>query len=137
MTSSEEFSNFKMLILAELKSHSEFIYLMGSIGTERFTENSDIDIAVYWSQNYDFDQLIKLKMNLENQTHRDVELISLNKIDPIYARQVIETGRLLFLNENKKGELLQWRMQKFSEYPDFKYSRKIIEDQILKRKKYV
>ncbi len=137
MTSSEEFQKFKIIILKELKNFSLFIYLMGSVGTERFTEKSDIDIAVYWIQKPDLDQIMKFQSNLENETGRDVQLIGLNEIDTIYARQVIETGRLLFLDENQKGQHLLWRAQKFSEYPDFKYSRKIIEDQILKRKKYV
>ena len=54
MTSSEKFESYKLNILNELQILSQFIYLMGSVGTERFTENSDIDIAVYWIQKPDF-----------------------------------------------------------------------------------
>lgn len=123
-------------ILAEtLADQAEFAFLMGSAETERFRPDSDIDVAVFWKETVTSEQMNFLCRNLEKKFNRDVDLISLNKIDVIFARQVLETGRLLF--NNSAGNLLKWKMEKLSEYPDFKFSRKLIEDQILKRKKYV
>ena len=118
-----------------LSGDAEFAFLMGSAETERFNADSDIDIAVFWKS-----QVTKEKINeswklLEESFQREVDLVSLNDIDVIFARQVLEKGRLLFKNED--GLLLKWKMEKLSVYPDFKASRKIIEDNILNRKKYV
>lgn len=124
-------------VISEISEKTDFIYLMGSFGTERFNDQSDLDFAVFWNVIPSFDEHIKIKSKFEDLFQRDVELVNLNKIDIIFAAQVLETGRLVYLNNLKKGEHLNWRSQKMSEYPDFKYSRKIIEDNILVRKKYV
>lgn len=118
-----------------LLEDAEFVFLMGSAETIRFNSESDIDIAVFWKKNCTPEKINSYLPILENKFNRDVDLISLNNIDVIFARQVLEKGRLLF--NKSDGLLLNWQMEKMSEYPDFKISRKIIEDNILNRKKYV
>jgi len=113
----------------------EFAYLLGSAGTDRFRDESDIDLAIYWKSPLSFSELSKIQAELEATFQRDVDLISLNAVDVIFARQVMETGRLLIVQS--PGKLLQWKTEQLSRYPDFKYSRRIIEENILKRKKYV
>ncbi len=120
----------KILIL-----DAEFAFLMGSAETKRFHAESDIDVAVFWKTSCDELKKKQYLQTLEEKFNRDVDLISLNKIDVVFARQVLETGRMLFTNSD--GFLLNWKMEQMSDYPDFKASRKIIEDNILKRKKYV
>ncbi len=137
MSTKLKFQTVIHTVLAEISDNAEFIYLMGSFGTDRFNDQSDLDFAVYWKSIPDFSEIVKLISKFEDQFQRDVELVSLNKIDIIFAAQVLETGRLIFLNESNKGAHLNWRVQKMSEYPDFKMSRKIIEENILVRKKYV
>ncbi len=132
-----EFQTVIDSVLADISDNAEFIYMMGSFGTDRFNDQSDLDFAVFWKNIPEFNELIKIKFKFEDRFQRDVELVSLNKIDIIFAAQVLETGRLVFLNESNKGEHLNWRAQKMSEYSDFKFSRKIIEENILVRKKYV
>ncbi len=123
-------------ILTEtLIQEAEFVFLMGSAETERFHAESDIDVAVFWKTSCDELKKKQCLQTLEEKFNRDVDLISLNKINVIFARQVLETGRILFTNSD--GMLLKWKMEQMSDYPDFKASRKIIEDNILKRKKYV
>ncbi len=122
-----------------LKKHltlvAEFVFLMGSSETERFHSESDIDVAVFWKSDQSDANLKNVIRNLQSELDHDLDLIVLNSIDIIFARQVLETGRLLI---NHSPEiLLKWKMQTLSSYPDFKTSRKIIEDNILKRKKYV
>lgn len=114
---------------------AEFAFLMGSAETNRFHANSDIDVAVFWKNSCTKEQINAHCQILEDKFNREVDLVSLNNIDVIFARQVLETGRLLF--NNSAGILLNWKMEKLSDYPDFKISRKIIEDNILTRKKYV
>ncbi len=118
-----------------LIQYAEFAFLMGSAETPRFNLQSDIDIAVYWKSSCNENQRNQLYRMLEEKFSREIDLISLERIDVIFARQVLETGRLLFTQSD--GFLLNWKMEQLSDYPDFKASRKIIEDNILKRKKYV
>ncbi len=122
-------------LIENLIHDAEFAFLMGSAETERFHTQSDIDVAVFWKTSCDELKKNKYLQILEEKFNRDVDLISLNKIDVIFARQVLESGRLLFTNSD--GFLLNWKTEQMSTYPDFKVSRKIIEENILKRKKYV
>lgn len=129
------FENIKNTVKEILDAKVEFSYLVGSAGTERFHDESDIDLVVFWKETPANKDRTKAWIDLESKFNRDLELVTLSKIDIIFARQVLETGRLLWSNND--GLLLQWKMEVLSEYPDFKRSRKIIEDNILNRKKYV
>lgn len=136
MSSSPELSqNISKTIQVVLTDLAEFAYLMGSAETERYNEESDIDIAVFWKETSTDEQKKQCLADLEKTFSRDVDLVSLNKIDVIFAHQVLQKGRLIF--DNNLGLHLKWKMEKLSEYPDFKISRKVIEDNILQRKKYV
>lgn len=128
-------TDISQIITADLNDLADFCYLMGSAETERFNENSDVDIAVFWKQDTSEAQKNKCKANFEEKFKRDIDLISLNKVDVIFAWQVLERGRLLF--SGSKGIHLNWQMEQMSNYPDFKMSRQIIEKNILNRKKYV
>jgi predicted nucleotidyltransferase len=118
-----------------LSKDFEFAYLLGSADTERFGPDSDIDVAVYPKANLGSEQFAKIRRQLEEEFSRDVDFVSLVGVDVIFARQVIETGRLLF-NQNPEVHL-SWKADQLSRYPDFKISRKVIEDNLLVRKKYV
>jgi predicted nucleotidyltransferase len=128
-----------MEICTELKLQCSplvnFAYLMGSAGTERFHEESDIDLAVHWKVEPEFSEILKISAALSQSFNREVDLVSLNRIDLIFGRQVLETGRLLFCSE--PGIHLQWKADQLSRYPDFKFTRGPIEKNILVRKKYV
>jgi predicted nucleotidyltransferase len=106
------------------------------VGTERFHNDSDIDIAAHFINEPTFEELVALKAKIERELNRDIDLVSLNFVDPIFAQQVLETGRLIYTTKDKV-ELLSWKTQIMSMYPDFKMSRKIIEDSLLNRKKNV
>lgn len=127
-------------VLQEFNQSCRFSFLMGSAGTERFHNESDIDIAIYFNypdvqHKIDYDVLFKMQSRLSEYFNRDCDLVALNKIDPIFARQVLETGRELLVNDS--AFLNIWKAQQLSIYPDFKSSRKIIENNLLNRKKHV
>lgn len=132
-----DYSDACQILLSKLQGLCHFIYVMGSVGTPRFHSQSDIDVAVYWIELPELETRSKIMNELEDTLGRPIDLVSLNNIDIVYARQVLKTGRLIYANPNEKGLLLNWKAQKMSEYPDFKYSRKSIEDNVLTRKKYV
>ncbi len=118
-----------------LSKYCEFGFLLGSAATERFNEKSDIDLAVFWKPNIDEKIKTQCWNELEDFFGRETQVVGLNKVDIIFARQVLETGRILFVNSD--GVLLNWKMIVLSMYPDFKYTRAIIEKNILNRKKNV
>lgn len=122
-------------ILNELKPISYFVYLMGSYGTERFNKSSDIDVAAYFKNEPTWLELQSIKNKIETQLSHDLDLVSLNHIDPIYGRQVLENGRLLYCADD--ALLLSWKVKTQSVYFDFKFSRKIVEDNLLRKKKNV
>jgi predicted nucleotidyltransferase len=128
-------TSIQMTVKNILSQYSEFAFLIGSAATERFNEKSDIDLAVFWKPNIDEKIKTQCWNELEDIFGRETQVVGLNKVDIIFARQVLETGRILFVNSD--GELLNWKMIVLSMYPDFKYSRNIVEKNILNRKKNV
>ncbi len=98
-----------------------FAYLLGSTGTERFHSESDIDLAVFWKKVPAFSRIQEIQEALTMTFGVEVDLVSLNSIDLIFAWQVLETGRLLFCSESDLH--LQWKMNQMSQYPDFMCSR--------------
>ncbi|MGZ3775387.1 MAG: type VII toxin-antitoxin system MntA family adenylyltransferase antitoxin [Pseudobdellovibrionaceae bacterium] len=123
----------KLKITEILSPYAEFVFLVGSYDTPRFNNESDVDLAVYFIESVDYQLKINLILKLEDLTGRDVELIDLRNIDPIFARQVIETGRLLVDNNHKK--LVNWQITQLSKYLDFKMDRAVIEKNLLVRKR--
>ncbi len=124
-----------------------FIVLMGSAATERFHKESDIDLAIYLKKieatidntiagkKSAVDAVFRKTIELENILGRDCDLVILNDCDPIFCRQVLESGRLLLITDDSAFNI--WKAEQMSRYPDFKYSRIVIENNLLNRKKYV
>lgn len=120
-------------IIQLLHPFSNFAFLLGSYGTERFNPTSDIDIAVYFADSVDPKKIYELAVKIEEITGRDVDLVDIREIDPIFARQIIETGRLLI--DNKHEKLVNWKYLQLSKYIDFKMDRAEIEKKLLVRKR--
>jgi predicted nucleotidyltransferase len=118
-----------------LGPYTLFCLLLGSAGTPRFNDESDVDLAVFFEPEPTFELYSQLKTKIEERLEREVDLISLRSIDPIFSRQVLETGRELFCQNSK--DLILWKARELSKYPDLKLSRANIETQLLNRKKYV
>jgi predicted nucleotidyltransferase len=120
---------------AYLGTKVEFAYLFGSTASKRMTPESDIDIAVYL-KNFSPDQFDRLQFitDLAGLFKRNVDVIILNDCDVIIAMQVLSKG-FLILNENPHLAI-QYKAQKISQYIDFKRTRKIVEDNLMKAKIY-
>lgn len=65
--------------------------------------------------------------------HRKVDLIVLNRSDIIITMQALANGKLIL--NNNPGKFLEYKAQKISEYIDFKRTRKIIEDNLVGKRK--
>jgi predicted nucleotidyltransferase len=130
------FSEIQSAVTGIISDKAEFCFLLGSAATPFFRDDSDVDIAVYWTnEDIPISKKAEVSSELSDRLGREVDLISLNDIDVVYGIQVIDKGRIL-LSQNP-GLMLQWKANIISQYPDFKASRLIIEENILKRKKYV
>ena len=115
--------NLKSIQLAVqniLSQYCEFGFLLGSAATARFNEKSDIDLAVFWKQSIDEKIKTQCWNELEEVFGRETQVVGLNKVDIIFARQVLETGRILFVNSD--GLLLNWKMTVLSIPSFFPYS---------------
>jgi predicted nucleotidyltransferase len=136
-------SKFDFLTLDQIKQSVEkiltgkyhFCFLLGSAATPRFNDESDLDLAVYFKEAQSFKELSHYSLKFSEEFDRECDLVQLNSIDPIFARQVLETGRELSMANRSFFNI--WKSGQLSQYPDFKASRKIIEDHLLNRKKYV
>lgn len=136
-------NNLGPLTLEQIKEAAEtilvgkfhFCLLLGSAATPRFNQESDVDLAVYFKQKQSSRDLSELSEKFSQVLVRECDLIQLNNVDPIFARQVLETGRELLMTDRSFFNI--WKAEQLSQYPDFKASRKIIEDHLLNRKKHV
>jgi len=92
---------------------------------------SDIDIGIYLKKGKpDFEEYFKLKGALSDASDRDVDLVILNTCDIIIAMQIIANGELIV--NNNPGMFIRYKAEKISQYIDFKMSRKIIEENLLR-----
>ncbi|MBD3321854.1 MAG: hypothetical protein GF350_12230 [Chitinivibrionales bacterium] len=118
-----------------LKNQVEFALLFGSVLTENFAGESDIDCAAYFKEPPgSFSDRAQLTLDLEDALQKKVDFIFLNSADTIITMQVLANGELIINND--PGEFVVYKAQKISEYIDFKRSRKIIEDSMLNGRIY-
>ena len=128
-----QFQNVSDSIKNALSNDIEFALLFGSVVTDRFTPESDIDVGIYCKkQNVSFEERLNLKDRLESVTTREIDLVLLNSSDIIITMQILANGKLIV--NNNPGLFMLFKSQKISEYIDFKRDRKAIEDNLLARR---
>jgi predicted nucleotidyltransferase len=89
------------LMLSVLKTeHCILIaYLFGSRVTKKDDLSSDIDIAIYTSDDFSWQDYYLLYGNLTKRLHSDrLDLVWLNRAEPILSFDVIKNGKVLFFN---------------------------------------
>ncbi|MBD3347061.1 MAG: hypothetical protein GF401_18560 [Chitinivibrionales bacterium] len=118
-----------------LEDRVEFALLFGSVLTENFADESDIDCAAYFKEPpKSFSDRAQLIIDLEDALQKKFDMIFLNSSDIIITMQVLANGELVINND--PGKFVVYKAQKISEYIDFKKSRKIIEDSMLRGRIY-
>jgi predicted nucleotidyltransferase len=117
-------------LISVLKTQDKInaVYVHGSIVSDFFRPESDIDIAVFTTQN---DQLKGLeKMNLEGELssliHRNIHIGVISSQSLIYAKEVIKNGVSLFQKNKNKHELFVATL--LSMYAELKENQKEIRD---------
>jgi predicted nucleotidyltransferase len=92
----------KLIDLCKLHKVKE-LYIFGSVLTDRFSDNSDIDLLVQF-ENVDilqyFDNYMEFKENLENLLGRPVDLLENQAIrNPVFRRVVDRNKKLVYGRE--------------------------------------
>jgi len=122
-------------IIPVLKNETVFALVYGSFLSEAFTEHSDIDLAVFPKKTVNtWDDKMLFYQKLEELPGHEYDIVFLNDCDLIIAMQIIANGRL-FVNHDP-GRFIQYKAGVISQYIDFKMSRKIIEENLLKGRIY-
>ena len=112
-----------------------FAMVYGSILKPSFNQKSDVDVALYLNHNEDTPvNLLNFQAELSEATGRDVDLVFLNRADLIITMQILTNGQLIVENDHR--QFIEFKALKISQYIDFKMSRKIIEDNMLKGRIY-
>lgn len=124
----------KEKIISELKNYLQgkvkFALIYGSILTDYFNKDSDIDLGVYCGEKVDFRKSFQFKTELDKhfEYRHDFDVVLLDSADPIIAMQILANGQLIV--EEDHIAFIKYKARMISEYLDFKMDRKIIEDRI-------
>lgn len=118
-----------------LKDRVTFALVYGSILKSSFNQNSDVDIAVYPKKfGGTLSDVLDFQTELSDRIQQDADVVLLDRADLIITMQILANGRLIVNND--PGAFIRFKALKISQYIDFKMSRKIIEDRMLKGRIY-
>ncbi len=111
-----------------------FVFLFGSFAKGKATPCSDLDLAIFFSNNYDFYRINDLKDKLSEMLNIAVDIVILNRASPIIKMQALRKGILLV---NKTPRIYhEFFVNTVAGYDDLKRVRKEVEENILKGKIY-
>lgn len=110
----------KIIQLLKQENNILFAYLYGSYARKEENQKSDIDIAIYLSQEPKTEFLPeKLSTKLEKKINKNIDIRILNNRKIIFKHQVLKHSELLFSkDENKRVE---FETYVYDRYLDFKY----------------
>lgn len=112
------------------------VYLFGSQAKQKGHGGSDVDIAVLYEEDKvpDFRNQLELRDTLSGILKKEVDLVFLNRANPILKHQILKYGALLL---NHHPSLVnRFFVRTLMEYDDIRRIRVPIEKNILKRRLY-
>lgn len=107
------------------------VFLFGSSTGERFSDQSDIDIGVLYSQEGPLptlDDKLQAQAELSDRLQRPVDLVVLNQVSPILGYQVLKYGERLLTRDPRVVNAFFVRT--LNEYFDLKQIRQVIEQSL-------
>ena len=119
--------NIQLEILDKLKSKELKNYLskldinnalvFGSIITDNFNEESDVDIAILGTPKLTIKEILKLELFLEDLLERNIDVIDLNSdnLDIFIKIDILNDGKSIYTTDNNKF------LEKFIEKVDWYY----------------
>lgn len=87
----------------------EAVYIFGSVALGVARSDSDIDIAVLAppKPSYELDQKLDLEYELSSLTGREVDLIELRKAPTVLQKEIISTGKRVWLKDELSTEFFE------------------------------
>ncbi len=106
----------------------EFAYLFGSYARDTFTQNSDIDIAIYLKKNYNtFDTKLKIHHKLEVVLHKEIDLLILNSTNNFSLLQEILDNNIIVKDSLLQETRVMYELDKYHEILDYQTFQKMID----------
>ncbi len=104
----------------------KFAYLFGSYATARARVESDVDIAVYISQEYDlFDARLEIHHKLQKALKKEVDLVILNNAKNFdLLEDIFREGKVV--KESADDARLMFELYKEHEIKDYKIFKKML-----------
>jgi len=88
------------------------VYIFGSFNTERFSQNSDLDLAVIYSERLDkfkrFDLKLELMAALEKLIKLEVDIVDFENVDLKFKHQILD-GKLIYCSDQSRRVELEKR----------------------------
>lgn len=96
-----EIQNIKSKIIALLTSMANIkaVYLYGSILTEYYNDESDIDIAILLDKKIDFSELFEMNSILSKELNDNTDLVQLDAVSTVLQMQIIQNGMRIFCSD--------------------------------------
>lgn len=111
------------------------VYLFGSLAKGAATEKSDIDLGILLKQDFDFlaDFAYKLRLmgELRDITGKTVDIVFINRADPILQHQIRKYGRIIF--ESDRIRRIEYEVHARKQYFDFLHLHKKYMEKVLSR----
>ena len=124
------------------KSSGEIVafYLFGSYATDRQTPMSDVDLAVLLDKSVRREQYLNERLELMGKLSEILgnaafELVVLNEVPAALAYRVIQDGELLFIRDEAKSQLVDFKVRTMDRYFDFRPAQKIFSEGLARRMK--
>lgn len=89
-------------VLGVLERHPQvrLAYVFGSAAEGRQTEESDLDLGVFFIPEAELHTYVHLKAELERAADRTVDLVDLSCAPPLLAHHVISRGKLVLCKDD-------------------------------------
>lgn len=104
------------------------VWLLGSAVSGRLRDDSDVDFALCYRPDieFDFEAYGSLLLDLESILDRKVDLGRIHSGNLVYAEQAIQTGELIYATDPQLALTIASRMHTL--YLDLKLDRKVVEE---------
>lgn len=111
------------------------IYLFGSMAKGNATVKSDIDLGILLKEDFDFladfDYKLRLMGKLRDITGKTVDIVFINRADPILQYQIRKYGKIIF--ESDRTRRIEYEVRARKNYFDFLPMHKKYMEKVLSR----
>ena len=100
----------KIIEIINRNVDAELIYIFGSYGTERYTADSDIDIAFSSKNVVSKDIMRKIWFELVEDLLKEVDLIDINSCGLPIKKEIISKGQVIYEKEKGTNDRLKFKI---------------------------